>query len=301
MARAREWLGRIFLWKREHDPLAQDDQVLARKLRERVEQIRAQDQQTNPYREPQQRKEAMNQQEEKAGQGNPLLPQFHILQYFEYEHLPPELREIAVRFWHQAHWIAENMPLPITNMAEAAAGLRKLLEAKDCIVRATLPAREASPAEPPTGPADRRGLESDLDYALRRLNDNHDFNVISYEGGLDFLIERKINDGSRHLALVAPTPDIAVAGAEEFRRKIEKMGTIEMPVYDKDLWMLRWSDGTILRFLVAGDQHALTGPLYSTVYLHLVGQWTEWEDNLNRIFFALREIDGVKPRGAYSR
>jgi len=56
-----------------------------------------------------------------------------ILQYFEYQHLPPELAQASKPFCLLARDIADNYEGP-----EATAGLRKLLEAKDCIVRAAL-------------------------------------------------------------------------------------------------------------------------------------------------------------------
>ena len=58
-----------------------------------------------------------------------------IMQYFEYEHLPSKLQEISSLF-HDMAWTV-HMELP--KSAERAAGLRKLLEAKDCFVRAALP------------------------------------------------------------------------------------------------------------------------------------------------------------------
>lgn len=57
-----------------------------------------------------------------------------ILQYFKYEHLPEHLQKISKPFCEQAHAIAESVP----RNPERSAGLRKLLEAKDCIVRAFL-------------------------------------------------------------------------------------------------------------------------------------------------------------------
>ena len=57
-----------------------------------------------------------------------------ILQFFEYEHLPPNLQEISRPFCELAvAMVAKLPPGP-----EVSAGLRKLLEAKDCAVRAAL-------------------------------------------------------------------------------------------------------------------------------------------------------------------
>jgi hypothetical protein len=58
-----------------------------------------------------------------------------ILRYFEYKHLPVELQEMSIPFWSLAHVIEDH----VQDGPEKSAGLRKLLEAKDCIVRASLP------------------------------------------------------------------------------------------------------------------------------------------------------------------
>ncbi len=57
-----------------------------------------------------------------------------ILVYFEYEHLPEDLREVARPVCELAHAMAGYLPAG----DELTAGLRKLLEAKDCLVRAAL-------------------------------------------------------------------------------------------------------------------------------------------------------------------
>ncbi len=56
------------------------------------------------------------------------------MQFFAYAHLPPHLQEISKPFGDLAHQIVDTLPAN----AERTAGLRKLLEAKDCIVRAKL-------------------------------------------------------------------------------------------------------------------------------------------------------------------
>lgn len=58
-----------------------------------------------------------------------------ILTYFAYQHLPAPLNEVSKEFHDLAHLMAANLP----DCAEKSAGLRKLLEAKDCMVRAALP------------------------------------------------------------------------------------------------------------------------------------------------------------------
>jgi len=57
-----------------------------------------------------------------------------MLQFFAYEHLPAHLQEISRPFGEMAKWIVETLP----QNPERTVGLRKLLEAKDCIVRAKL-------------------------------------------------------------------------------------------------------------------------------------------------------------------
>ena len=57
-----------------------------------------------------------------------------ILQHFTYEHLPPHLQEVSKPFCDLARQLADTLP----SCAELSAGLRKLLEAKDCAVRAKL-------------------------------------------------------------------------------------------------------------------------------------------------------------------
>lgn len=56
-----------------------------------------------------------------------------LLRYFDYAHLPPHLQSISQPFHDLAHALAEQLSGP-----EYTAGLRKLLEAKDCMVRAAL-------------------------------------------------------------------------------------------------------------------------------------------------------------------
>lgn len=56
-----------------------------------------------------------------------------ILRYFAYAHLPPHLQSFSKPF----HDLAVDMAGRLTG-AELTAGLRKLLESKDCMVRAAL-------------------------------------------------------------------------------------------------------------------------------------------------------------------
>lgn len=57
-----------------------------------------------------------------------------IARFFEYGHLPESLQPAAER----CHDLAEQMIAQLPDGPELTAGLRKLLEAKDCFVRAAL-------------------------------------------------------------------------------------------------------------------------------------------------------------------
>lgn len=57
-----------------------------------------------------------------------------FMQFFEYAHLPPHLAEVSSLFGIVAEAMVRNLP----RNPERSAGLRKLLEAKDCAVRARL-------------------------------------------------------------------------------------------------------------------------------------------------------------------
>lgn len=55
-----------------------------------------------------------------------------LLRYFQYSHLPEQLQTISIPFHELASQVVETVPAG----PERTAGLRKLLEAKDCAVRA---------------------------------------------------------------------------------------------------------------------------------------------------------------------
>jgi len=55
-----------------------------------------------------------------------------ILQHFTYDHLPAELQQVSAPFCQLAHAVATGG----TAGPETTTALRKLLEAKDCAVRA---------------------------------------------------------------------------------------------------------------------------------------------------------------------
>lgn len=61
------------------------------------------------------------------------LDNYPITKYFKYDHLPEPLQKISKPFSELANDMAKS---PAS--AETAAGLRKLLEAKDCFVRAAI-------------------------------------------------------------------------------------------------------------------------------------------------------------------
>lgn len=58
----------------------------------------------------------------------------HILQFFDYEHLPPHLQAVSLPFHNLAYEMVENIP----RNPERTVALRKLLESKDAAVRAAL-------------------------------------------------------------------------------------------------------------------------------------------------------------------
>lgn len=60
-----------------------------------------------------------------------------ILDFFAYEHLPERQRRIAEGFHTMAHELCDELHRT-RHGAELTTGLRKLLEAKDCAVRASL-------------------------------------------------------------------------------------------------------------------------------------------------------------------
>lgn len=57
-----------------------------------------------------------------------------ILRFFHYAHLPPKLRTISEPFCQMAAFLVTTLP----RNAERSTALRKLIEAKDCAVRAAL-------------------------------------------------------------------------------------------------------------------------------------------------------------------
>lgn len=76
------------------------------------------------------------------------MNQDYLLQFFAYEHLPPHLQTVSKPFCELAHAIVKGDNVPesgtvtigggLPSNPERTTALRKLLEAKDCAVRATL-------------------------------------------------------------------------------------------------------------------------------------------------------------------
>jgi hypothetical protein len=57
-----------------------------------------------------------------------------MLQFFDYAHLPDHLKAVSKPFCEMAYNMVANLP----DNPERSAALRKLLEAKDCAVRALI-------------------------------------------------------------------------------------------------------------------------------------------------------------------
>lgn len=60
------------------------------------------------------------------------------IKYFSWEHLPPALQEVSRPIGE----LAQQMEVTLPDGPEKSAGMRKLLEAKDCFVRAALETTE---------------------------------------------------------------------------------------------------------------------------------------------------------------
>lgn len=71
------------------------------------------------------------------------MPEEPLLQFFVYSHLPEDLQTISKPFSELAHLIHDRLP----RNPERTAALRKLLEAKDCAVRARIYKTEAPTKE----------------------------------------------------------------------------------------------------------------------------------------------------------
>lgn len=60
-----------------------------------------------------------------------------MLKFFRYDHLPPHLQAVSKAIGDLAEQLDRELPAG----AEKSAGMRKLLEAKDCFVRAQIEAQ----------------------------------------------------------------------------------------------------------------------------------------------------------------
>lgn len=73
-----------------------------------------------------------------------------LLRFFEFSHLPPQLQPVSAGFHTLAHRLVS---YPALGGPELTMALRKLLEAKDCAVRAALPSAHNQDAlNPPPAP-----------------------------------------------------------------------------------------------------------------------------------------------------
>lgn len=63
------------------------------------------------------------------------MPTYPVLQYFDYSHLPEHLQSISRPFGELAKSVAASTP---SHHPQVEKSLDKLLEAKDCAVRAAL-------------------------------------------------------------------------------------------------------------------------------------------------------------------
>lgn len=63
----------------------------------------------------------------------------HVMRYFDYDHLPEDLRQTS----YDCKILAEQMVNRLPDSPELTVGLRKLLEAKDAFVRAAVDKRES--------------------------------------------------------------------------------------------------------------------------------------------------------------
>jgi hypothetical protein len=72
-------------------------------------------------------------QQRRGIMSSPVQPD-RMLQFFSYLHLPPDLQKVSKLFCELAHQICQDLP----SNPERTVALRKLLEAKDCAVRAVI-------------------------------------------------------------------------------------------------------------------------------------------------------------------
>jgi hypothetical protein len=63
-----------------------------------------------------------------------MAKRHYLIQFFQYAHLPPQLQTVSKPFCE----LAEHIDGTLFENPEKTTALRKLLEAKDCAVRAVL-------------------------------------------------------------------------------------------------------------------------------------------------------------------
>jgi len=59
------------------------------------------------------------------------MPHHPMMKFFKYDHLPEKIQGISAPFC----FLADKIDKDLSDSAEKTAGLRKLMEARDCIVR----------------------------------------------------------------------------------------------------------------------------------------------------------------------
>lgn len=75
---------------------------------------------------------------------HPSIPA--LLRFFDYSHLPPHLQEVSKPFEELAHKLAHDLDTyDIGAGAQLNRALQKLLESKDCAVRAALTKQYETP------------------------------------------------------------------------------------------------------------------------------------------------------------
>lgn len=67
----------------------------------------------------------------------------NLLEFFAYEHLPERLQKVSKPCGQLARQMVEELSPQSQSHPEMVVGLRKLLEAKDCFVRAQLVKKDA--------------------------------------------------------------------------------------------------------------------------------------------------------------
>lgn len=86
----------------------------------------------------------------------------YLLQFFDYQHLPTHLQDVSKPFFELANAMNERLP----NNPEKSTAIRKLLESRDCAVRAIL---YNPPAEEKTRAGEVKTLQEEI-RLLREAN-----------------------------------------------------------------------------------------------------------------------------------